>query len=430
MITLSEHQKKVIDYPSSKMVVSLGVGLGKTIATLSAHSDVKNILIVMPKMLKEDKTWEKNQEKIGTNSVLYTISKENFRKHHKTLPYFDCVILDEYASWAVGVSPTMRSKRGVEYISESQIHTAIMWYINTHKPSRIYLVDATASANKPMALWATMRILGKINPNMRVIDSFKSFRNIFYFKVQKGYTALYMQKKDKKTAELLSEYWRKTGVFLDDENRIPPIEEIVPIEITQKQKEYMLQIKREYTNPLTLNLKEYMCLNGVHNSTIFNESDHTSQEIQESIYNHKITFIKDYATSHKKQFIVFATFKVQINEIVKTLKDKGITAESITGNTKDKSVIADKFRNNELQVLVVQSSICQGWEAPYCDTIIRASMPNRADHAIQQAGRIDRPHIISKQNYIYNLIIKGTVDEKAYKTIKAGGDIHWLTVNE
>ncbi len=427
MITLSKLQESVINYPSDKMVVSLGVGLGKTIATLSAHKDVEKILIVMPKMLKEEKTWEKNHEKLGSGSELYTISKENFRKHHKTLPHFDCIVLDEYASWAVGVSPTMRSKYGKEYIVSSQMHDAVMWYVKQHRPSKIYLVDATASANKAMALWATKRILGTLSKID--MDSFLAFRSIFYTKIQKGYRSIYLEKKDKKTTELLSKLWRETGVFLDDVNRIPPIETVVDIEMTQEQERVLDQISRDYTDPMVLHLKEYMCLNGVYKTTEFDEIEHKTKEVSQVVDNLKAEYIAKYAYEKRKPIIVFATFTTQIHSIVETLRNNGIDSNSITGKTENKSEVADSFRNGEIQVLVVQSSICQGWEAPYCDTIIRASMPRRADHAIQQAGRIDRPHIISKQNYIINLVIPDTVDEKAYKTIKKGENLHWMTVD-
>ena len=428
MIELSKQQLAIEEFPSTKMVCGLPCGSGKTIGVLAASKGVSKILVVMPKILKQDATWEKNKEKLGTTTEMITISKEQFRKFHKELPKCDCLILDEFASWATGINPTMKSKNCEEYIVTSQMHDAVMWYINEHSPPSIYLLDATASANKPMALWATKRILGTLNSKMSEMESFLRFRQMFYFKYQKGYTALYLEKKDMKTKKTLSDMWKKTGVFFDTEDKIEPIEKVIDIQVTLDQIEIRNEIDDLYSDPLVLRMRHYMACNGSYTRMEFDENNHTSKKERIEIPTNKERWILDLARG-KKQFIVFATFTAQINRIRHLLAQNNIKVDIITGSVEDKSIPAEKFRNKEIKVLIVQSSICQGWEAPYCDTIVRASQPNRADHALQQAGRIDRPHIIKKQNYIYNLIVPDSVDEEAYETIKRGEDLHFMTVS-
>lgn len=428
-IILSRQQLLVKDYPSKKLVVALGTGSGKTIATLSASRGAKLILVVMPKILKEEKTWEKNQEKIGDDTKIITISKEQFRKYHRELPKADTVIFDEYAGWACGVNPVLASKNKVPYIVTSQLHDACMWYLNTHKPDSIYLLDASASANKPMALWATKRLLGTLNPKMTDMESFIKFRDMFHFKYKKGYTDLYLVKKDKKTKQLLSDYWKTTGVFFDTEDKIEPIEETIFIAETPDQYSVHEEIDQLYSEPLVLRCRHYMASNGVYTRTKFDDQSKKAVKEKIIIPTEKELWIVALAKK-KKQFIVFATFTGQINSIKESLEKNKISVDIITGQVKDQSAPAQAFRDKKIQVLIVQSSICQGWEAPHCEIIVRASQPIRADHALQQAGRIDRPHIIKKQNYIYNLVVRGGPDEESYKIIKRGEDIHWLTVKE
>lgn len=429
MIELSNLQKTVLAYPRTKMVVGLPCGKGKTIATLVATKHAKRIIVVMPKVLIEDKTWEKNKEKIGLETEIITISKEQFRKYHKELPPADCLILDEFGSWAVGVSPVTKSKQGVKYIAESQIHTAIMWYIKKYNPPYLYLLDATCSAGKPMTLWATKRILGQLNPSLSEMSSFEIFRDRFYIGRQKGYSTLWLQKKTKKAMADLSTLWKTMGVFFADSDAIPFIEKKVEIPKTVEQEEVLQEIQELYSAPLVLFTRNFMALNGAYTRKAFNDDSHAVTLKAVMVPTNKERWILEFIKKEKKQVVVFATFTSQIMRIHELLSLHGVKSETMTGKTKNKGVIAEAFRKKLLDVVVVQSSICQGWEAPECDTIIRASQPTRADHAIQQQGRIDRMTNV-KQNYVYDLIIPGTEDEKAYNTIKRGEDIHMATLEE
>jgi len=429
MIELSNLQKTVLDYPSTKMVVGLPCGKGKTIATLVATKHAKRIIVVMPKILIEDKTWEKNKEKIGATTEIITISKEQFRKYHKELPPADCLILDEFGSWAVGVSPVTKSSKGVEYIVESQIHTAIMWYIKEYNPQYLYLLDATCSAGKPMTLWATRRILGQLNPSLSEKSSFEIFRDRFYIGRKKGYSMLWLQKKTKKAVTDLSTLWKTMGVFFEDSDSIPPIEEKVRIEKTPEQENVLLEIGQLYSDPLVLRCRNFMALNGAYSRKEFDDATHKMALKKVIIPTNKERWILEFIKKEKKQVVIFATFKSQIQRINEVLNMYKVRCEVINGDTKNKGVVTEAFRQRLLDAIIVQSSICSGWEAPECDTIIRASQPTRADHAIQQQGRIDRM-TNKKQNYTYDLIIPGTVDEEAYNIIKRGEDIHFATLEE
>lgn len=429
MIELSNLQKTVLEYPSTKMVVGLPCGKGKTIATLVATKHAKRIIVVMPKILKEEKTWENNQEKIGLHTELITISKEQFRKYHKELPPADCLILDEFGSWAVGVSPTTRSKKGIEYIATSQLHDAVMWYVKTHDPHYLYLLDATCSAGKPMTLWATKRILGLLNKTIPEMQSFGIFRQRFYIPRQKGYSTLWLEKKTNKAKEELSTLWKTMGVFLEDSDVIPPIEENISIPISYEQEDIIEEIEELYSDPLVLRTRRFMAMNGAYTKIVYNDELHKEFRERVIIPTNKEIWIADFIKKNKKQVIIFATYTSQIKRIAEYLTDKLISCDTITGETNDKASVVQQFREKKLQAIIVQSSICQGWEVPECSIIIRASQPMRADHAIQQYGRIDRmTH--KKQNYIFNLTIMGTVDEEAYNIIKRGEDIHFATLEE
>lgn len=90
---LYEHQKKIINENKLKCGLFLGTGASKTRTALEmAEGDV---LVICPKQQRDDKTWQRENEKWGTNKGIMVISKEDIRKNWDILPYYDTVIIDE-----------------------------------------------------------------------------------------------------------------------------------------------------------------------------------------------------------------------------------------------------------------------------------------------------------------------------------------------
>jgi len=90
---LYPHQQELLEINPKKWALVWSMGVGKTIGALSiASKNCKTILVICPKGLY--KTWEKNI-KLFPSSTYQLITKETFRRDHKKLPKYDCVIVDE-----------------------------------------------------------------------------------------------------------------------------------------------------------------------------------------------------------------------------------------------------------------------------------------------------------------------------------------------
>jgi len=90
---LYEHQKKILKENKLKCGLFLGTGASKTRTALELAEG--STLIICPKQQREDKTWERENEKWETNKKLTVISKEDIRKMWDELPYYDTLIIDE-----------------------------------------------------------------------------------------------------------------------------------------------------------------------------------------------------------------------------------------------------------------------------------------------------------------------------------------------
>jgi len=90
---LYEHQKKIIEADKHKCGLFLGTGASKTRTALELAEG--KTLVICPKQQREDKTWERENEKWGTKVDLKVISKEDLRKMWDTLPGCTTLIIDE-----------------------------------------------------------------------------------------------------------------------------------------------------------------------------------------------------------------------------------------------------------------------------------------------------------------------------------------------
>ena len=146
---LFKHQQDIIDADPKKCGIFHGTGGGKTLTALSLARG--KTLVICPKTLRDDKTWERNLEKLGKQIPLTVLSKEDFRRDWEKLPKFDTVIMDE-AHTLTGVTPAIRHRNKVAEPKTSQLFDACMGYIKKHDPERLYLLTATPIRN-PMAVY-------------------------------------------------------------------------------------------------------------------------------------------------------------------------------------------------------------------------------------------------------------------------------------
>lgn len=398
---LYKHQIKIIEEDKNKTGIWTSTGSGKTLTTLCLARGI--VLVIAPKTTVEDKTWEREIEKSKLKHIknIKVISKETFRRDWNLLDKFDTLIIDE-AHTVLGATPNIRWKNKKPIPKTSQLFEAVENYIAKTNPERIYLVTATIVRN-PMVVWAASRILGR---NW----DFYAWRQAFYIKLPIPHREVWVPKKDKETKERLAKAVQGLGYVgrLEDYVDVPPQTfKTVFLELTKEQKDRIKELHIEYPEPIVQVGKIHQVDQGVLTGDEFNKP--------ESFKNEKIDKIVDYTYEFPK-IVIFARYTAQIEAIRIAVESTGKKCLILQGSTKNRGEVILEANNMDECVLICQSTISAGWEVPSFPVMIFASLDWSVVSYVQSIGRINRINNLKKNLYIH-LVVKGSVDEKVYKSI-------------
>lgn len=417
---LFEHQKKVID--DNKLWTGIFTGTGSMKTRTSLELAQGKTLIICEKQGRDDRTFQDNAKKFGINKNITVISKEDFRRDAEILSYFDTVIVDECHNF-LGVYPETRQKNHVPIPKTSQLFEKLLWYVQTKKPERFYLLSATPSS-KPMHVYAAGVLLGK--------DwDFFTFRETFYIQRKMGpYRSIWLPKKDKVLKERLALALQKlgyTGALIDFMD-VPEQTKLVKyFGLTPAQKDVIKLLKASEADPMAIRTATRTIENGVlYGADIEAVDDITDKIVRKTTHfsSEKIDYIVEKASEFKKM-LIFATYTGQIHAIADSLMKEGYKPTIITGKLTDRSTVFKEADASNESILIVQSSISAGYELPSFPVVIYASYSNRVLHKIQGDGRVLRGNALKKNLYV-SLVIKGGLDEQCYKTIESGVDFNEL----
>lgn len=404
MQNLFKHQKDIIEDDPEKTLLALGTGSSKTRIALELAEG--KVLVIVPKVLVEDKSWQRENKKWNINKNLTVISKETFRRDWESLSIFDTVIADECHTLC-GVSPTLKWRKGVPSPKTSQLFEALDTYLQRTRPKRFYALTATP-VRSPMCVWGIAKLLGK------KYDFYK-FREAFYIRLNMPGREIWSPKTDNETKEKLGRIIRQLGYVgrISDWFDVPSQTfKNEYVELTDKQKKRIREMSIEHPDPIVLLGKKLSIENGVLNGDEFN-----APEVFE---NNKIDKIIDFSYEFP-QMIIFARYILQINEIKKALEKIGKKVFIMTGETKDRGEIIEKLNKMDEYIFIVSSQISAGWELARCPVMIFASRTYSIVDLEQSWGRIHRANALKKNLYI-NLISKGEVDMAVHECLEQKKD--------
>lgn len=409
------HQRRIIADDPKKCGLFLGVGSGKTRIALELAKG--SILVICPKTQREDGNWEREYKMVLQDQLmkykpgempktlkpqLTVMSKEEFRRDHVHLQAFHTIIVDE-AHTCLGVTPSTRQRNRMMVPRCSQLFEALEHYLARTKPERIYLCTGTI-VRSPMTVWGAAKILGKKK-------DFYDWRDMYYQRLPIPGREIWVLRKGDKIKKILAQEVRELGYIgrLDDFFDVPEqTYKTQYIELTAKQQARLKSIPIEFPDKIVQVGKRHQVENGILTGDQFNEG--------EVFPNGKIDAILEIALQYPK-FIVFAKYRVQIEQIALTLANEGYRVFTMTGDTKDRGqLLADANRSEEC-VFVVQAQISAGWELPDFPCMVFASMSYSFVDRVQAEGRIQRVNNIKKNLYI-DLIVRKGVDEAVQDCIK------------
>lgn len=412
-MNLYAHQKRIIDEDPQKTVLFLGTGSGKTrIALMLAQGST---LVICPKTQKEDGNWEREWETIVQTRAaeasrwprikhLTVVSKETFRRDHEHIQRYDTVIVDE-AHTVLGLTPNTRQRKKQTVPKASQLFEALQEYVERTKPTRLYLATATIMKS-PMTVLAAKWIL----TGEHSINEFYQFRHQFYTKLSMPGREVWVPKKDSDTKDKLAAMVRSLGYVgrLSDYFDVPAQQYLdVYVELTQKQKDRIKELKMEFAEPIVRLGKTLQVENGLLSGDEFTKL--------ESFENAKLEKILDYAIEFP-QMIVFSRFLSQIDQIRIALEKIGKKVFVMTGDVKDRGAVIAEVNACEDYVFIVSAQISAGWEVPNCPVMVFASRTYSWVDLDQAQGRILRANAL-KKNLFINLVVRNGIDEAVHKSL-------------
>ena len=131
-----------------------------------------------------------------------------------------------------------------------------------------------------------------------------------------------------------------------------------------------------------------------------------------------IEIIREVVDKHGKKLIVFALFHNTLLYLRTRLHKKGIECALIYGETKNRQQVISEFQYDENIKILLSSEVgSEGLDMQFCDTIVNYDLPWNPMVVEQRIGRIDRFGQKSKKVHIYNLVVKGTIQEMIYSRL-------------
>lgn len=397
------HQMRVINEAPDKKLIAFGCGGGKTRTVLRLCKDQGGtVLVVAPKTPVLDKTWEREAAVTGIDIPMTVISKEAFKKHcaEGTCPKADILVLDE-AHFAMGVTPATRQRNKVQIPKASQIHEAVIEWIQVNKPKAIYLATATPLPT-PMALYAIAQIFG------HKWDYFK-FRNRFYAYVPVIGRGVWLPKKDAESEALLMKHAKRFGVFgrLEDFFDVPAqTHKVVHVGQTPEMDKWLKELPLICPEPLPRVSMRHQLEQGFMDGVELDENK-TSEILQ--------------LADEFPKLLVFARYTAQIDMLKRKLEKDGHAVLVLDGRTKDRrALLFEAELPSWSGVVICQSQMGSAFELPSFRCTVFASMSYSYVDYQQSLGRTLRANALNKNLYIY--LTAGKVDQEVLKCVREKRD--------
>lgn len=404
-MNLFAHQKAFLERGLNKDLLCHGTGTGKTLTAIEwARGREGGGLFICPKTIKGK--WIKNLEEHGLQGTVMT--KEEFRaattaKQDKKIVFrTDPGALRKYGFVVVDEAHHFSGEK-------SMLMKGLKMYVKYHGIEHILLATATPYRSTPWNVYVLASMLGY---HMNYIE----FRHKFFYARRvssKSFREVFVPRKDIEVD--IAKIVHRIGhvVALSECADIPEqTSETEYFDILPVQKKAQSEIQE--FNPGV----RYGKFHQIECGTLKGD-EYTPHKSFESSVNERAV---ELALGNKKTIIV-CRYSLQIEQIYNLLADSGVNLFVLTGQTKDRTELIAKAEAAERAIILVQSSVSEGYELPSFDVMVFASMDWSYLNYVQMKGRILRINKLKKNCFIH-LITKGgaSVSEKVYDSIMSGKD--------
>ena len=409
------------------------MGLGKTLQAITLLSYIypstqKPSLVVMPKSLLQN--WINELKTFNPNLTFY-LYYENQRDIEQFNNYN--IILTTYAIVRNDIEKLKEHTFDTIILDESQniknidskISKAVMLLKAQHK----FTLSGTPIENNLFELYSLFRFI-----NRGLFNSIADFKRDFVIPIQ--------NESNENTAQILK---AKISPFLlrrvkqDVLKDLPPKQEqVVYIDMDKEHKKFYNQKRDYYRDILTQKIKQ----NGIESSrfdilSAFNDLRQiasapelkSDNQIKSSKIDSLFDLLEDIIANNHK-VLIFANFLGSLDLISSKANELGIEHLLMTGSTKNRQELVDKFnKDNSIKLFLMTLKVGGvGLNLTSADYVfIFDPWWNKA----AQNQAIDRAHRMGQQNtvFAYEMITKDTIEEKILELQTKKQDITDLIIS-
>ena len=393
------------------------MGLGKTLQAIALLSNLhqekkKKSMVIMPKSLIYN--WENEIKKFAPKlkvGVYYGINRD-FLALKKT-----DVILTTYGTIRNDIVNLLEQKFDLLILDESQN----IKNINSQTTKAILLLNAkkrvalsgTPIENNLLELYSLFRFL---NPEM--FGSVQQFTNNYIVPIQKYSDISTIEELKKKIYPFLLRRVKKEVL----EDLPDKIEKLVYVDMNDEHRRFYEERRKYYYSLLEKNTSSQGNFDKFFVLQAINELRHivSSPELESKkiISSKKEVLIENVveAIENDHKVLVFVNYLSSIESICDSLKENKIKYLKMTGQTKDRQTLVDKFQNDSRYKVFVMTLKTGGvgLNLVSADTIFiydpwwNTTVENQA---IDRAYRLGQ----DKTVFAYKMIMRNTIEEKILK---------------
>ena len=393
------------------------MGLGKTLQAIALLSNLheekkKKSMVIMPKSLIYN--WENEIKKFAPKlkvGVYYGINRD-----FSSLKKVD-VILTTYGTIRNDIENLLENKFDLLILDESQN----IKNINSQTTKAVLLLNAkkrvalsgTPIENNLLELYSLFRFL---NPEM--FGSVQRFTNNYIVPIQKYSDISTIEELKKKIYPFLLRRVKKEVL----EDLPDKIEKLVYVDMNDEHRRFYEERRKYYYSLLEKNTSSQGNFDKFFVLQAINELRHivSSPELESKkiISSKKEVLIENVveAIENNHKVLVFVNYLSSIESICDSLKENKIKYLKMTGQTKDRQTLVDKFQNDSRYKVFVMTLKTGGvgLNLVSADTIFiydpwwNTTVENQA---IDRAYRLGQ----DKTVFAYKMIMRNTIEEKILK---------------
>ena len=393
------------------------MGLGKTLQAIALLSNLheekkKKSMVIMPKSLIYN--WENEIKKFAPKlkvGVYYGINRD-----FSSLKKVD-VILTTYGTIRNDIENLLEHKFDLLILDESQN----IKNINSQTTKAVLLLNAkkrvalsgTPIENNLLELYSLFRFL---NPEM--FGSVQRFTNSYILPIQKYSDTSTIEELKKKIYPFLLRRVKKEVL----EDLPDKIEKLVYVDMNDEHRRFYEERRKYYYSLLEKNTSNQRNFDKFFVLQAINELRHIVSspdlESKKIISSKKEVLIENVieAIENNHKVLVFVNYLSSIESICDSLKENKIKYLKMTGQTKDRQALVDKFQNDSRYKVFVMTLKTGGvgLNLVSADTIFiydpwwNTTVENQA---IDRAYRLGQ----DKTVFAYKMIMRNTIEEKILK---------------